>query len=76
MWKQKEKMRLELLILFIFLLFSSIAQQCSFNKMSPLSDVMSCLSRIPFKENVRQKTVKYVKKMLEFYVYKDIVVNS
>lgn len=70
-------MKLGLLVLLIFfLVFSSIAQQCAFEKMSPMSDVMACLTKIPFKESVRQKTIKYVKKMYEFYVYRDISVNS
>lgn len=68
------------IILFILLAIFIVIQadECTFEKLqvTTATKVEECLIKIPFIENVRTKTIEHLKKIYQFYVYRDISLNS
>jgi hypothetical protein len=67
------------LVLFLFAICICIyAKQCEFEQLevTTADAVDKCLKQIPFVQDVRTKTIEHLKKLYQFYVYRDISLNS
>lgn len=54
------------------------AEQCKFEQAQVTTPTVvdTCLKKIPFVDEVRTKTIEHLKIMSQFYVYRDITLNS